>query len=208
MPEESENDAAVPLRPATGIERHWGKLVIAISLATAIFSTGFAIWYKYQIGRRIIALWGSQNVELIKKAPVVEALRLETASESAREPADVQVADRAYRIVASENLSRDEGILIAREFLSHDRYYEWQRPRGDCQPRFEYALRFQDGELNTILAFDLECGRVCLAGSDREVSVDPLLEPLKNLFQSPRRRLGSEGGSENGNAKANQTDPP
>ena len=84
------------------------------------------------------------------------------------------------------------GLLHARHALLQDMNYRWDAAESDCVSEWSFALRFsRDGE-DVIIAFDTQCNRVGLNGTER---TGPFMPDLMRTFSQKsdewEKRLGN-----------------
>ena len=148
---------------------HRGKFLIVAIFLVAVVAAGFAWWHQFQKGRHALSLWGAGPAVLIRHAPRVELLRLNTP-------------ELAAVILEHQDISRARGIVHARQALVEDASFDFQAARGDCRPRWQYALRFSDTGRRATIQFDFDCGRARLEESGQEVAMTPKLAAGMKMF--------------------------
>ena len=154
---------------------HRGKFLIVAIFLVAVVAASFAWWHQYQKGRHALSLWGAGPAVLIRHAPRVELLRLKA-------PAEIAV------ILGHKDISRARGIVHARQALVEDASFDFQAARGDCEPHWQYALRFSDAGQRATVQFDFDCGRARLEESGQEVAMTPKLAAgMKKFIQEQLR---------------------
>lgn len=174
-----------------------GTYVALFMLLLAAIATGGNIWYQRHRAARPLALWGTEPARLIGLSPKVEALRLAPLNPAA-EPSDREIVNshgNRLQVVEVKDASESRGVKNIRKGLIDGTSFDWNLRRGDCDPEWNYALRFSDGTSSATVLFALNCGRVALAGSDAEASVAPTLEAYEGFLREqfpasqPRRSV-------------------
>ena len=165
--------------------RHLGKLLILLILALAIGAASFSIWYLRGLSLRSMEFYGLQAGQLILQAPVVEAMRLEPADATA-EPATSEtltVDARTYAVIQRRDISRAKGLINVRRGLMNDASYHWEEAPSRGPLRWEYALRFRDGDRQATLLFSLDQGLVMpFDNRRRPISFRPVKAGLEAFF--------------------------
>jgi len=160
-----------------------GKAVILGIFAMALLLSGYAWWHQFQKSRRCREFLGTNAVQLIRLAPQVELLRLEQisgfASDSNRPQGTLRIGSETVLISQHVEITGTPGLLHARHALLQDVNYRWDASQSDCVSQWSFALRFvQDGE-DVIIAFDTQCNRIGLTGTER---TGPFLPELMQTF--------------------------
>lgn len=158
-----------------------GKYAILGVLAVALAGALGSWWYHGQLQRRAISLWGRDVAELIQTAPQAELLKLEPAGDGAKDDAkngdrDV-LAARGVKlaIVERRDASRAPGLVHLRHSLISDKSFLWSAPLEACRPRWQYALRFSDGDRAATLLLDFDCEQAMLVEKGARVSIQPMM---------------------------------
>jgi len=190
------------------------KLVIVLLIAVAVGLSVIGWWYRYQQGRRSLALWGGPSAQVIRNAPSAELWMLEPATEdgvgdfdqisddSPREEATTQrqtllIDGRRMRVVERIKLVPGDELTDVQKGLVQDRSFDWDRPRGECAPEWPYALRFVGAGEEVVIALDFTCQRVRLVApsdedeTDREVSIAPIAAGLEKIVDEWIEKLGT-----------------
>jgi len=160
-----------------------GKAVIVGIFVVALLMSGYAWWHQFQQSRRCRDFFGTRAVQLIRLAPKVELLRLEqkSALSSDSQPPEgiLRIGNDTVLISRHVEITGTAGLLHARHALLQDMNYQWDTSRSDCTSQWSFALRFSQNGEDVTLAFDTECNRVALNGTDR---TGPLLPELMGTF--------------------------
>lgn len=164
-------------------------------IAIAVLAIGGALFnwtYQRELHRRSLELWGAELARLIVQAPEVEAMRLTPADASDAAPAaDEQPAEiisvdgGAWRVVDRvriETPSQAPGSTHLRRSLVNDKSFDWEAAGDDCQPDWQYAVRFREGDTEQTLVIDLDCPRVALVGGDVRATVTPVVKAWRAFF--------------------------
>ena len=149
-----------------------GKLVIVFIFGLSAVMGGYAWWHHYTQGKRCVELWGAESGELIRYAPQVEVLRLDTADSA--DAVELQIQDESLKIAARRDITNTPGLVHARQALIEDASFLW---KADLQgpSDWHYLLRFTDEDRQVTVAIDCDQGRVRLVGSDRQAALKPHL---------------------------------
>ncbi|MBI2824577.1 MAG: hypothetical protein HYX69_07825 [Planctomycetia bacterium] len=164
-----------------------GKWVILAIVALAVAAGAFSWFYFAWLQRRPLALWGSHAAALMMRAPTARAYRLEPMADAAAGDAApgqpvFAVDGEPFRGTAARDVSRAKGFLHIRQSLVHNASFAWDEPAGDCQPKWEYAIEFEDRGERAVVAFAFNCGRIALVESDRTASIRPAAAEIKSFL--------------------------
>jgi hypothetical protein len=170
-----------------------GKLVIVGMVSVAAVAAGFAWWHQYLRGARVLAIWGSVHAGRIRLADDCELWRLEPRStDSPREVANgLAIGGRIWTISRRVRVSGAPGFIHARQALIQDASHDWSASQPDPSPRWTYALRFRDASGQTIVAFDEQAARACLAEEPQTIS--RLIDIGPGLVLFFENQLGDSG---------------
>jgi hypothetical protein len=161
-----------------------GTYVALFILLLAAIATIANLEYQRQRAARPLALWGVENARLIGLAPDVEVLRLAPVATASESPSGVIAhSSERLQIVETKDAGAARGMKNIRQGLLDGRSFDWNAPRGDCDPQWEYALRFSEGGSSATILFALNCGRVALAGTNADASVGPTLSAYEGFLR-------------------------
>jgi len=147
-----------------------GKHAILVVFAVGMVG-GVGSWCYYQaLQRRVLELWGPEAAALMVHAPQAEALWLERAAAQGGLD-EVDLGGTRFAVRGRADVSHAAGLIHLRHSLINDRSFDWSAPEGDCLPRWEYALRFIDGNRSAAVLVAANCRRAKLASGSREVSL-------------------------------------
>lgn len=164
-------------------------LALAMLLIGGLAALGSWLFYR-NLQRQPLELFGSENAALILTAPQAELLVLAPAEgdspETLQLPGELLAVEEAFAV---ENAP---GFSHVRNSLLNNASFDWQAPRGDCSPRWRYALRFSGQEEACTVGFDIDCNRLGLEGASRDVSLEPVADGLEAIFEDylARRQAG------------------
>jgi hypothetical protein len=147
-----------------------GKHAILAIFAIGLIGGAGSWWYYHVLQRRVLELWGPEAAALMVHAPRAEALWLAPAG--AHDGLDdVDLGGTHFAVRQRADVSRSAGLIHLRHSLINDRSFDWSAPESDCHPRWEYALRFTDGDQSATVLVASNCRCARLAGRTREVSL-------------------------------------
>ncbi len=166
MIKQSESEFSPPEQLISG---RWVILAIA-ALAVSMAAGGWLYWYA--IGNEIHDYWGTETATLIAGAPQAELYRLGTPLADTSVESAIAVGDQWYPIVQTRNLLKPPapGWTHVRTLLVRDAAFDFLEPAEQCQPTWNYALRFADGPRQAIVVLSIDCPRLRLADGIRQVS--------------------------------------
>jgi len=156
-----------------------GSLLIVAIFVVAILLAGYSWWFRYQATHRAAEFWGEEAVRMIRDAPRVDALLLETGNQG--EPTEIGRRD----------VSQARGMTHLRNALIEDRSYVWseQTQQGTESPgQVRFALEFSDLDQNALLRlnFSADCCWVWAEWGQRDGkwqhSCRPISSGLKKVF--------------------------
>ena len=108
-----------------------GKLAVLAIFALALGMASFAWWWNYNRGKKTMEFYGPEAATLIRTAPQVQLLNMET-------PIDI---------------SKAPGLLNARTSLLSDASYLWNEP-AVLAMEFDASVQFRNGEQTVTIDFD------------------------------------------------------
>lgn len=163
-----------------------GKLAILAIGITAVALGGFAVWYHYQQGRRILQLWGPESAQRIRHAAEVELLELASTRDGDSGGAEetMRLGSQEVRITRRTSITRRPGLVHARHALIQDSSYDWSpQPEDRAAPNWDFALRFRDASGQVTLAFDTGRRSVLLIEDGTSARMTPVIERLHKYVQ-------------------------
>jgi hypothetical protein len=172
-----------PIKSPGGVEIRGSYVIVAIVLI-AVVAAAAPLAYRYFRSRDVLALWGPEAALLIHdEADEIWLDVVETAGTPGPEPSfDIQ--GRSYAVARRKNISQARGLLNARQALVENKSFLWGQARGDCQPRWEYALVFVAGETGrkATIAVDTQCNRALLLETGAEIALQPRIAQALHDF--------------------------
>ena len=178
--------------------RYSGRWAIIAVTLLAVLMASYAWWHHRQAGQRALAFWGPETALLISRAPEVELLELDRDMRARTTHADrvrfgglPLMAERTKLVQHGESVP---GLNKARTILLQDNAFAWDGPAESCQPRWQYALEFRDGERRATVLISLDCPRIKLAGRDGTLSIRPIAAPLGEFLvaQFPKAQFPTQ----------------
>ena len=155
-------------------ESYRGKLVILFIFGLSAVMGGYAWWHHFNQGRKCLELWGGEAGELVRYAPVVEAISFGDPGE---EPdTSLQIAGKRISIEQQRDVTGTPGLVHARQALIEDASFLWNETVEQEPVEWTYALRFVDGEQTITMAFDSIGTRVHLVEGGRDGFLSPTLK--------------------------------
>ena len=150
-----------------------GKLVVFVLFLVSIAAGVFSVWYNHHMTHRALEMFGPDSVWLIVHGPHVELLEL---SDSRHDDLvgggnDLSVDDLAKHVARRLDVSTSSGLIHARNALRQDASYNWNPPQSNCEPDWQYALRFTDDEKVTTLLFDFKSRLIQVPGRRLKISM-------------------------------------
>ena len=178
------------------------RLVIVLLVVVALALALFGWWYRYEQGRRPIALWGGRAAHVIRNATSAELWKLEAADDTRQEDeangdSMIVVDGRPMRIVERWRLPAGDELRDVQKGLVQDRSFDWEEPRGDRTPAWPYALRFAGSGEDVVVALDFDCqrARLVVPGAEDETvgeaSIAPIAAGLKKIIDDWIKELGA-----------------
>jgi hypothetical protein len=177
-----------------------GKLVVVVMFVTAIGMGGYAWWHQYQGGRRCAEFWGTRAMVIVRYAPRTEFFSLipidkatnqdaaskrptPTISTQATAP-PVVIDGQQYISMNYKHISAAPGLVHARHVLVDDSSFVWNSSPDECQPQWEFLLRFTDDAGQVTVVFDTQCGWIQWHEENRRVRLIPSLAEAFRKKQS------------------------
>ena len=152
-----------------------GTYVALFMLTLAVLATGANFWFQRHRAARPLTLWGAEPARLIGLAGKVEALRIapENSSTDSDSSEVIEFNSQRLRILEINDASESRGIKNIRQGLLDSASYDWSAANVQCEPQWEYGLRFSDGTTAATLLFAPNCAMVALTGTNARASVKP-----------------------------------
>jgi hypothetical protein len=169
--------------------QHRGQWVIAAVFALGVAASVLAVWYLSSQSRQALEFWGPEAGRLIVQAKEAELLHLlpepvEELDAAVPEGAEsIELGDRRYSVLERRDAIATRGFLHIRRGLMTDAAFDWSQPPLNHPPRWEYAVRFVDGDQLATLVFSFDPPRAALAGGKRTVSIAPVGEAMESFFR-------------------------
>ena len=175
-----------------------GKYAILVVFLLGLLGAVGSWWYHSQLQRQSIAFWGAQNAALIQRAPHVDFMQLEPAETAASSDAaeTLKIGGRPYLVVRRVDGSRTSGLIHLRHSLVQDGSFNWSSPLSDCQPDWQYALRFEDAGASVTVALDFSCDQLLALDMDKQISLQPMAKGLKEFIRAQFAERADERPSE------------
>lgn len=149
-----------------------GKIVVIGIFGVALLAASAGLLYKYFASQQPLEMWGAEGVQVIQNAQQVELLTLSTADQNVAGPT-LQFGEQSIRIVATKDISKAPGLIHHRHFLIERVSYE-SSPAEAREPRlWTQAVKFQDGQREVTVLFNLPGRRLANLQTGREVQVIP-----------------------------------
>jgi len=159
-----------------------GKWIIAVIFVLAALATAGAIWFHYQQNDRAIRHWGGEAATLIVRAKKIEMFRLAEGETSSGEV--LRIGTQQYAISDTADATKARGMIHLRQVLVRNESFDWDTDLSDCDPDWNYGLRFSDGEDSLTLAYSLDCPRVTRPGTGTQLVLRPVAEHLLRAIAS------------------------
>ena len=153
-----------------------GKHVIIFIFGTALAAAIFAWSFQYMRGRHILELWGADNARLIRvEAEQIQLLSLLPADDAADAvpQRNLTIDDQSFAVVEAAEITDAPGIIHAKQSLIEDASFQWDKPRGECPPRWQFALEFRAGQHVATVLIDTNCERARLLETGHEAAIHP-----------------------------------
>lgn len=146
------------MSPSPGLNR--GTWLTAAILALAVVASLVSVWYVAGQQRRCLELWGPEAAKLMRHAPTVQAWRVAAEEDAAAEMSgDVEAVEfesRRLKLYDPRMISAARGLSHIRQGLVHDRAFQWNDQPINVPPKWQYALRFSDGDRQTTVLFSFD----------------------------------------------------
>lgn len=143
-----------------------GKHVIIVLFGLGLLSVVLSLGYHWNLQRRPIEYWGSNNARLFLHATETTARQLATDEE--------------------RDLEGTPGFTHIRQALINDVSFAWDQPPPAQPPAWQYSLTFRDqaGESVEVL-FDVAQGYTALATRpEQPISISPVVKEFAAFFRA------------------------
>jgi len=183
---------------------HSGKWVIAAILLAALAAATAAVLYHYRMGHRALDYWGRETALLIaQEAAALEAMRLVPADSLAdAEDGDLlTLAGEQFRVAERKDITGARGVSHLRRAFAQDASFEWDAA-ADCDPRWDYALRFSSDQEEVLLLFDSRCNLILPLDPEAAAREPVSIQPLEGTIEGILREQFVEGDATNPAANA------
>jgi hypothetical protein len=178
-----------------------GKIIVGIAVALGICAGLAGYWWNYGVSRRAMEFWGQENARLIRLAPKVEYLLLESNYDDLEiTPGTIRPLEpkTSYAIVKTVDLSQARGLIHLRNAILSDDQYEWDMCIGGGDEKFQ-ALRFTDQAGNQATVYFTTTNEMPQAYQDINknsyvVALGPLAKSLEQFLarELPRLKAAAE----------------
>jgi hypothetical protein len=170
--------------------RYSGRWAIILVTIIAVGMASYAWWHRRHAGEKSLEFWGPETAVLISRAPEVELVELVTIDANEPRPRpdkSARFGGQPLAPVRTKLVERSEsvpGLNKVRTILLQDNAFAWEEPADRCNPRWQYALEFRDGDRRATVLISLDCPRVTLVGSDKTASIEPIAAPLGEFLSA------------------------
>ena len=189
--------AAVNHRKYGRLLMNRGKFAILIMLGLGISAATFAWWYRWQRGTQMLEVWGSRAAICVRLAPQVDLFRLQPLSENDSQTPDFMCQGRGFTIVDRRDISQARGLIHwRRHALLQRESFTWDGPAADCDPVWEYVLRFTKDHSRTTAVLDFDCQTILFLQCDREAGMAPISQSLRTFVEEQFESVGSPARAE------------
>jgi hypothetical protein len=157
-----------------------GQVVILAMFGFGTAAALFGMWYRWDVTRRTLDLWGAPSAVLVVRAPQVQALGFDPPLAGIE---TTRTADLAAAAAQSRDVSRARGILNVRQAFVEDSTFLWDRQPDRKTLAWVYGLSFTDQDRSFVILFDPAAGVVGNPLSDRVAAIEPPASAeLKEFF--------------------------
>lgn len=136
-----------------------GIYAVITMIGLAVAMSAFAWWWNLQRGAQCVQFWGPQAARQIRLAEQVHVYQLTDAAVE-KDPTDdkqsqLDCGSFQLRIEKEQEITGLRGLVHARNSLLEDTSFQW-REQLPAEPRWQYALRWTEGETHVTALFALE----------------------------------------------------
>jgi hypothetical protein len=159
-----------------------GKAVILGIVSVALAAAGTSWWFRYSATHRAAQFWGPVRSQLIRRAPVVKLLRLNTSADS-QTALGKEIG--ALDITADVEITNAPGVLHLRNALLEDRSFHWPAKAAVSQVKqWQWALVFHDPSRHQMatLLFSPDWTLVTYQPGEQILSCAPISEGLATML--------------------------
>ncbi len=162
-----------------------GKRLVLAMVVVATGFAGYAVWFHSNQESHLREAWGSDVLGRIRNPTQVLMMQL-NETESLK-PTQVDEITSA-QIKASFDISTARGLVHVKHLLVKDFSYVWNRPADYETPRWEFALRFVDGQgQGTVLLFSPTTRHIFCVGSLAPIDMTVVINRLDEYCKSAAR---------------------
>lgn len=160
-------------------------------------AAGLASWtYRYAATHRSTQFWGHEAALLIARPSKIEFLRLELADSvedfgegSGEVPLQSFDLGRLYLATQVKEITQKRGMVHFRHALMSDGNYEWASRPDPSKINWRWAMRFHDGQMESLLVLAEDLATIGLVASGespqlKTLSCQPMAETLKDYFRN------------------------
>jgi hypothetical protein len=164
-----------------------GKLLILGILTVALLLAGTSWWFRYRATHRAAQFWGPEAARLIRDAPGVMLVKLNSPA-----PGGEEGDDRANLY----DVSQAPGMVHLRNALVEDRSFDWPSSNSGPPPNDDFAqhwgLSFDDPDTreHLLIAFSADCRLAAAAAKEKTphaISTAPIAAGLREMFEEMSR---------------------
>ncbi|HEY4234349.1 MAG TPA: hypothetical protein VGM76_13035 [Lacipirellulaceae bacterium] len=141
-----------------------GKLLIIAMFVVALAAASASWWFRYAATHRAAQFWGPEAARLIRDAPIVELLSLQStpwqvlrssasisdheqaASKSSSVIEEIRLGNATLKITARGDISNAPGITHLRSALLEDRSFDWGPFVSDHDEQWTTAILFRESD--------------------------------------------------------------
>jgi hypothetical protein len=167
-----------------------GKYAIIFIMGVGLASAVGSQWYYYHLQQRPLALWGAAEANIMLNAPIVDAVLLAPADKvppgklpAGQERERITVGKEHLLVLKRQDVSAASGFSHVRACLATDGSFDWDAPKDDCQPEWQYGLEFNNGETTLMLLFAPNCNRARLVDTGASASMAPVMPGIVRFMK-------------------------
>ncbi len=157
------------------------KLVILLMVLGGCLMGGIAVLFHHSLSSRAIAWWGADDVELIRNAPRVDALKL-AARDGDASGDGVTIEGVRYAVVERKDVAAAHGIDHIRHSLLEDAHFHWgEQPPNAGAENWQFGLAMSDGSRQLLVVFDRD-GHVGRSDRDDRLTITDVATGWSEFF--------------------------